>query len=137
MPHSAQGRTRSATATSGCGQRGKPLRRLLQQVKGQPLGGLAPDAGELGEFGDEIVERRPRLRAAESSGSERHLPHLGLERLCRPALALGDRRQDQVGQQLRVPSLERGGIDRAGARTVPRPSTVTRTIPPPAWTSMV
>jgi hypothetical protein len=80
-------------------------------VKGQALGGFSPDAWKLREFGYEVVDgahgsERQRQR------KRRHFPHLGLERLPCPALALGDGRQDEVGQQLLVPSFERSAIDR-------------------------
>ena len=70
------------------------------------------------------------------NGSDGHLPHLGLEQLGRAALGLRHGREHQVAEQLRVVLLEDGGIDRT-ERTVPRPSAVTCTRPPPADVSMV
>jgi hypothetical protein len=99
----------------GLGQPGQPVAGLLDQVKGQPLRGLAADTGQPGELSHQVVERAHEAlkRKVERQGA--HAPDFLLQSLRRTALPLGDSAEDQVRQQIGIPALERLGVEMQGA----------------------
>ena len=56
LPHSSHGRTRSVTDVEDGGEPLRLFRRLLEQMKGEPLGRLPADPREPGEFGDQLLD---------------------------------------------------------------------------------
>ena len=70
-----------------------------------------PIPGQPGQLGDQLVDRAHRQNGG-GTGSDGHLPHLGLQQLGRAALRLGHRGQHQVAEKLGVVPCEDGRIDR-------------------------
>ena len=89
------------------------FRRLLEQMKSEPLSGLPAYPRELGEFGDQLLDRAHRSKRRRKRQLW-NLPHLGLKHLSRAALCLRHRGEYQLAQKFGVVVLEDVGIDRHG-----------------------
>jgi hypothetical protein len=93
---------------------------LLEQMKGETLSRLPADSRELGEFGNQLLDRIHRSER-RGEGQWGHLAHLGLKHLGRAPLGLGHCREYQVAQELGIVILEYGGVDKDGTH---RPAAV-------------
>jgi hypothetical protein len=85
------------------------FRRLLEQMKSEPLGRFPAYPWEPGKFGNQLLDRAHRSegRRKRQLGN---LPHLGLKHLSRATLSLSYRGEHQLAQKLGVAVLEYLGI---------------------------
>jgi hypothetical protein len=94
------------------------FRRLLQEVKGDPLRRLPADPWEPRELGDQLLDRAHRSER-RWKGELRHFAHLGLQHFGRTTLGLSHGGQHQFAEKLGIMSLKDRGINPDGADGAP------------------